>query len=75
MHYAHMDAKESLDAFADLGAHYFIPTQWGTFQLGEEPPGYPVIDLQNQIRQRKLDTSKFLILDIGGIVEIGKKKK
>ena len=39
MHYAHMDAREALDAFRDLGARYFIPTQWGTFRLGDEPIG------------------------------------
>lgn len=70
MHYAHMDVRESLDAFTDLGARYFIPTQWGTFHLGEEPPGYPALDLRREIVKRGLDPARFLIMDIGGIAEI-----
>lgn len=70
MHYAHMNADEALDAFADLGARHFIPTQWGTFHLGDEPPGYPALDLRRKIRERGLDTSRFHIMDIGGIVEM-----
>lgn len=67
MHYAHKSIPEALDAFRDLGAKYFIPTQWGTFRLGDEPPGYPVLDLKRTIRERRLDASRFLILDIGEI--------
>jgi len=37
MHYAHMNIDEAIDAFADLKAYRFIPTQWGTFHLGDEP--------------------------------------
>ena len=70
MHYAHMNADEALDAFADLGARHFIPTQWGTFHLGDEPPGYPALDLRRKIRERSLDASRFHIMDIGGIVEM-----
>lgn len=67
MHYAHMNVDEALDAFTDLGASFFIPTQWGTFHLGEEPPGYPALDLKRTIAQRDLDPDRFLILDIGGL--------
>jgi len=67
MHYAHMNAKEAIDAFRELGARYFIPTQWGTFNLGENPPGYPALDLKRLIKEMNLDASKFLIMDIGEI--------
>lgn len=70
MHYGHMDARESLDAFRDLKARFFIPTQWGAFPLGEEPPGYGVLDLRREIKARQLDPSQFLIPDIGEIVKI-----
>jgi L-ascorbate metabolism protein UlaG (beta-lactamase superfamily) len=70
MHYGHMDVRESLDAFSDLGARFFVPTQWGTFPLGEEPPGYGALDLEREIKSQQLDPSKFLILDIGEFVEI-----
>jgi L-ascorbate metabolism protein UlaG (beta-lactamase superfamily) len=72
MHYAHKNIPEALDAFQDLGAKYFIPTQWGTFALGDEPPGYPALDLKRTIKERNLDPSRFLILDIGQIVPIRK---
>lgn len=65
MHYAHMNATESIQAFHDLGARYYIPTQWGTFQLGDNPPGYPVLDLKRHIEQQDLDESRFIIMDIG----------
>jgi L-ascorbate metabolism protein UlaG (beta-lactamase superfamily) len=72
MHYAHKSIPESLDAFTDLGAEYFIPTQWGTFHLGDEPPGYPALDLMRHIKERNLDPSRFIILDIGQIEPIRK---
>lgn len=67
MHYAHMDVNEALMAFEDLGARYFIPTQWGTFTLGEEPTGYPALDLKRKIKEKGLDEKRFLIMDIGEI--------
>jgi L-ascorbate metabolism protein UlaG (beta-lactamase superfamily) len=67
MHYAHMNVPEALAAFIDLGAKYFIPTQWGTFHLGDEPPGYAALDLKNTIQKRNLDSSRFIIMDIGQI--------
>lgn len=72
MHYAHMSISEALDAFVDLRAELFIPTQWGTFGLGDEPPGYPALDLKRTIQKRNLDPSPFLILDIGQIESIRK---
>lgn len=73
MHYAHMDIRETIDAFKELGAKYFIPTQWGTFHLGDEPPGYPVIELNKMIQEEKLDPSRFIIMNIGEIVPLVKK--
>ncbi len=65
MHYPHMDTREAIQAFADLRAKYFIPTQWGTFHLGDNPPGLPPLDLQRDIENMQLDPARFLILDIG----------
>jgi N-acyl-phosphatidylethanolamine-hydrolysing phospholipase D len=70
MHYAHMNAIETIQAFQDLGARYYIPTQWGTFRLGDNPPGYPVLDLKRRIQQQGIDPSPFLILDIGQVTVI-----
>lgn len=73
MHYAHMDIDEAISAFGDLKAKYFIPTQWGTFHLGDEPPGYPILELKRQIRDKSLDPTSFIIMDIGEIVPISKR--
>jgi L-ascorbate metabolism protein UlaG (beta-lactamase superfamily) len=70
MHYAHMNAVESIQAFDDLGARYFIPTQWGTFRLGDNPPGYPVLDLKRILNRMGRDPSPFVIMDVGEIREI-----
>ncbi|MFZ7111400.1 MAG: MBL fold metallo-hydrolase [Desulfatiglandales bacterium] len=67
MHQAHMDIAETLEAFKDLKARFMIPHQWGTFHLGNEPVGYPALQLKKTIAQRGLDPSRFLILDIGEI--------
>jgi len=74
MHYPHMNAPESIQAFQDLGARYFIPTQWGTFQLGDNPPGYPALDLKKEIARQGLDPSRFVIMDIGQIEVVQKGK-
>jgi len=67
MHKAHMNIEEAVRAFQDLGAAYFIPTQWGTFHLGDEPPGYPGLDLKRTIEKKKLEKERYLILGIGEI--------
>ena len=67
MHYAHLNAEEALDALQDLGARWLIPTQWGTFRLGDEPIGYAVIDLRRAMKSRGFDASRVIILDLGGI--------
>jgi hypothetical protein len=38
--------------------------------MGKEPPGYPGLDLKRHIKAHGLNASRFLILDIGGIVEM-----
>ncbi len=70
MHYQHMNIAEAVKGFRELGARFFIPTQWGTFHLGGEPPGYPGLDLKRHIKTRGLDPSPFKIMDIGEIINI-----
>jgi len=70
MYYQHMNIKEAVKAFKDLGARYFIPTQWGTFHLGSEPAGFPGLDLTRHIDSHKLDPSLFKIMDIGEILPL-----
>lgn len=72
MYYIHMNVDEAIDAFNDLNARYMIPQQWGTFHLGDEPPGYSILELRRKIAERRLDASRFIILDIGEILPIGR---
>ncbi|MCG8685631.1 MAG: MBL fold metallo-hydrolase [Desulfobacterales bacterium] len=71
MYYQHMNIPEAVKAFNDLGARYFIPTQWGTFHLGSEPAGFPGLDLARYIQDNNLDANKYKIMDIGEILPIG----
>jgi L-ascorbate metabolism protein UlaG (beta-lactamase superfamily) len=74
MHYAHLNAEETLDAFQDLRARWLITTQWGTFRLGNEPIGHPVIDLRRAMKSRGFDASRVIIPDLGGIQLVFPKK-
>ncbi len=67
MHYAHMDIDEVLRAVDDLGARQFHTNPVGYFQLGDEPIGYPIIDLKRTI-QKGFDASRVIIMDPGEIV-------
>lgn len=71
MQYQHMNAQEAIKGFEDLGARFFIPTQWGTFHLGSEPAGFPGLDITRQIQKKYLDPDRFKIMDIGQTLSIG----
>jgi L-ascorbate metabolism protein UlaG (beta-lactamase superfamily) len=73
MHTYHMSPSEAIKAFEELGADYFIPTQWGAFHLGDNPPGKPALDLIKIVKGKNLDPSQFIIMDIGQIEVIREK--
>jgi L-ascorbate metabolism protein UlaG (beta-lactamase superfamily) len=73
MAYNHMNIPEAIQGFEQLGAKYFIPTQWGTFHLGDEPAGYPGLDLTRYIQANQLEPGRFKIMDIGEILVIKSK--
>jgi len=70
MHYAHIDAREALDAFRDLGARYFIPTQWGTFRLGDEPIGQAPSALSKAAQSTNTDPARIIVMGIGQLLPI-----
>lgn len=70
MHKNHMNIEEAVQAFQDLGAGYCIPTQWGTFKLGNNPPGYPMMDLDRYIRLNTLPSDRYLELGIGELLRL-----
>ncbi|MBL8026149.1 MAG: MBL fold metallo-hydrolase [Fibrobacteres bacterium] len=55
MHYSHINSSEMLQAAADLGAAAVLPIHWGAFRLGEEPPGYPALELKRIISAGQTD--------------------
>ena len=75
MHVSHMNATEAVQAFKDLGATYFIPTQWGTFHLGDNPPGYPMLELKRLIKSETLDAERYPDLDIGQLLRLKKQQR
>jgi len=70
MHYPHMDAREALLAFQDLGARYFIPTQWGTFRLGDEPIGHAPLALAGNLPGTGVEADRLLVMDIGQLLPL-----
>ncbi|NNK93051.1 MAG: hypothetical protein HKP41_01745 [Desulfobacterales bacterium] len=74
MHYAHINVEEALAAYEDLKAKYFVPTQWGTFHLGDNPPGFPMFELNQKIQQMDLDSKKYLRPSLGEIILLIKRK-
>lgn len=70
MHHAHMDAREAIDAFRDLGARYFIPTQWGTFQLGDEPIGQAPLALYKAAQSTDIDPTRMIVMGIGQLLPL-----
>jgi N-acyl-phosphatidylethanolamine-hydrolysing phospholipase D len=45
MEYQHMDPAQAYQAFLDLGARWFVPMHWGTFDLTDEPLDLPPREL------------------------------
>ena len=74
MHYPHINVEEAIEAFNDLQASRFIPTQWGTFRLGDNPPGLPMLELERLIEKRGLDSSRYVRPALGEIVPLAKTK-
>ncbi len=72
MHYPHMNVEEAIRAFTDLKAHSFIPTQWGTFHLGDNPPGYPMLDLERHINENGLDQDRYIRPQLGQVIMLGR---
>jgi N-acyl-phosphatidylethanolamine-hydrolysing phospholipase D len=70
MHYAHLDIREALQAAEEMKAKYLIPAHWGAFQLGDEPIGYPLIDLNRTLNESGFDAAKVLIMGVGQLIRI-----
>jgi len=70
MHYQHVNLDETVEAFSDLGAQHLIPGHWGTFDLGDDPPGLTGKILKDRIKAGELDSNKILLPLIGKLYKI-----
>jgi len=62
MHESHLNVPESVRAMEDMKAEIMIPGHWGTFKLGDEPPGYP------KYQFNKIEDARVKIMDIGEVI-------
>jgi L-ascorbate metabolism protein UlaG (beta-lactamase superfamily) len=71
---AHVNAKESVQAFIDLKAKHFIPTHWGTFKYGLDKFADPINLLRKSWQEKANELKKNMlhVLKIGQRVEIEK---
>ena len=65
MSYQHLNPAEAYQAFKDLGARYFLPMHWGTFDLTDEPMDLPPQELKQQIQEQGGDLSRVHVFAIG----------
>ena len=55
MRRAHVSPQEAVNAFNDLGAKYFVPMHYGTFDLSDEPIGEPIRLLKQMAESGQLE--------------------
>ena len=46
---SHINPRETVQAFTELGADKLMVIHWGTFQLGDEPVHFPPIDIEREM--------------------------
>lgn len=68
MRFEHTDPAEAVRAQADLGSPPAFGVHWATFQLGDEEPFQPALDLAEALKASP--TSPFGVLPIGAIVDV-----
>ncbi len=61
---SHMDPKETVRAFQELGAEKMMICHWGTFRLGNEPVHFPPLDLKKELGRQGLPDA-LVMLDHG----------
>jgi len=51
---SHINPKETVQAFSELGAKRLVIIHWGTFRLGDEPVHYPPMALRKELEKSGL---------------------
>lgn len=65
MRYQHMDPREAVQAFRDLGARWMAGMHWGTFDLTDEPVDLAPRVLEQVLREESLDPERVRALAVG----------
>jgi L-ascorbate metabolism protein UlaG (beta-lactamase superfamily) len=68
MRFEHLDPEEAVLAHLDLAAVRSIGVHWATFQLGDEEPFQPALDLARALQVREVEG--FDVVPIGRIVDV-----
>lgn len=68
MRFEHTNPEEAVLALQDLAATRAFGVHWGSFQLGNEEPFQPAIDLAAAVTKHA--ASNFGLLEIGGVLDI-----
>jgi L-ascorbate metabolism protein UlaG (beta-lactamase superfamily) len=50
----HLNPRETVRAFQELGARHLAIVHWGTFRLGDEPVHYPPLDIRREMEREGL---------------------
>jgi len=61
----HMDPAQAYQAFLDLGAKHLMAMHWGTFDLTDEPPGYPPTELRAAVGEAGGNQQDVHVLAVG----------
>ena len=69
MRFEHLDPDDALHAHDLLRSKNSFGVHWGTFQLGDEEPFQPAVDLSAAIKQRQHDRD-FGLMPVGGFMTI-----
>lgn len=51
---SHMNPKETVQAFKELGAAKLMIVHWGTFRLGDEPVHFPPKEIKRELQKENL---------------------
>ena len=65
MHYAHMNVKEFLMAAKEIKAKVSIPMHFGVISLSDEPLLYPLLEIDNAIKENPELANSILPLRVG----------
>jgi len=62
---SHINPRECVQAFRELGARRLMIVHWGTFRLGDEPVHFPPLDLERELKKEDL-LDRWVRIEHGG---------